>query len=124
MEEKNRIVEASRIPEYWRLIASANCVPIATAYRWIRKFDDVNIPTERKRGGARNKKITIIHKQKMIQYVENDPLIIKHKLQRDQRIKLSITTIHNHLECQFYSIKKVLSLNSIENKTKRAAYVK
>ena len=64
--------------------------------------------TEKKRGGARNNKVTFLHKQKMIQYVENDPLItlveIKHKLQRDQGIMLSITTIHNHLECQFYSI--------------------
>ena len=52
---------------------------------------------------------------------------IEHKLQRDQGIALSIATIHNHLECQFYTIKKVLpqpvAINSIENKTKRAAYV-
>ena len=81
--------------------------------------------------GVRNNKGTFLHKQKMIQYVENDPLIIlieiKHKLQRDQGIMLSITTIHNHLECQFYSIKKVLpqpvAMKSVENKTKRAAYV-
>ena len=67
----------------------------------------------------------------MIQYVENDLLItlveIKHKLQRDQGIMLSITTIHNHLECQVHSIKNVLpqpvAMNSVENKTKQAAYV-
>ena len=74
----------------------------------IRKFDDFDIRTERKIGDARNNKVTFLHNQKMIQYVENDPLItlveMKHKLQRDQGIMLSITTIHNHLECQFYSI--------------------
>ena len=67
----------------------------------------------------------------MIQYVENYPLItlvdMKHKLQRDQGMMLSITTIHNHLECQFYSVKIVLpqpvAINSVENRTKRAASV-
>ena len=104
---------------------------MATVYGWKRKFDDVDIPSERKRGGARNNKVTFLHNQKTIQYVENDPLItlveIKHKLQRDQGIMLLITTIHNHLECQFYSVKKVLpqpvAMKSVENKTKRAAYV-
>ena len=111
LEQKNRIVEAARKSEDWRSIASANCVPIATAYGWIIKSGDAVIPTERKRGGARNNKVTLVHKQKMIQYVENAPLIItlveiKHKLQRDQGIMLSITTTTSIWNTRFIQLKK------------------
>ena len=76
-------------------------------------------------------KVTEQLKEKMIHYVESDALIslkeIKEKLHVEEGVSVSIPTIHKYLECQLYTIKKVLpqpiAMNSEENKRKRAAYV-
>jgi hypothetical protein len=57
----------------------------------------------KQRGGARNMKVTQLHKDVMLRYIEADLLItletIKQNLLRDKSIYVSTTTIHNHLEC-------------------------
>ena len=83
------------------------------------------------RGGARNKKVTQLHIDAILRYIETDPRItletIKQYILRDMSISLSTTTIHNHLYCQFYSIKKArpqpATINSDENKARGSQYV-
>ena len=130
-EEKSRVIEAALNDEDWRAVATANGVPHKTAYGWLRRYNEEQEPTCRQRGGANNMKLTERHRESMLKYIEEDHLItlktIKCYLLRDHGINVSTTTIHKHLDCQFYSIKKVLpqpsSMNSEENKRKRANYV-
>ena len=111
----------------WRSIALANGVSPSTAYGWIKKMDT----PPKKRGGTRRSKITGDHVNMMIGYVEANPLItlkeISDKLHADSGLRVSTTTVHAHLECQLYTVKKVhaepSSMNSEENRRRRATYV-
>ncbi len=126
--ERERVIAAARNFEDWRAVAIANGVPIPTAYGWIRNSDD---DTPKKRGGARHCKVNPEIVEKIISYVEKDPLIslmeIHERLITDECLSLSVPTIHKYLDCQLYSVKKVfpqpVAMNSMENKAKRAAYV-
>ena len=128
-DEKRRVIEAAFRGEDWEGIALANNVNLKTAYGWMRTYDKDALP--KKRGGARNIKITQLHVDVMTSYVEQDPLIslqlIKLNIFRDFQMNVSTTTIHKYLEGQFYSVKKVLpqpsAMNSAENKEKRSNYV-
>ena len=128
--EKERVIDASLRAEDWKALATANCVPLKTAYGWLRKYDEED--TELKtRGGARYSKVTEEHKEKRLKYIEENPLItlqsIKDNIRRDMGIDLSTTIIHRHLDSQFYTVKKIFpqpgSMNSNENKEKRSQYV-
>lgn len=126
--EKKLIVDAAAtVDGDWRGVAISQHIPIGTAYGWIRATE--NEPKQH--GGARNKKVTPVHVQKMIQYIENDPLIslsdIKTKLFQDEGLAVSTNTVHKYIDCQFYTVKKVRlepsQMNSEDNKRKRANYV-
>ena len=128
-QEKKLIVTAAEsIDGDWQSVAKTQGVPLGTAYTWI-KNSDKGIP--RKHGGARKGKVTDAHVEKMVQYIENNPLItlaeIKKKLHESDGVAVSTTTIHNYLDCQFYTVKKTKlepsAMNSMPNKQKRSDYV-
>ena len=67
----------------------------------------------------------------MIEYVSENPLItlkeIQDKIQAKYDLTVSTTTIHKHMEGNFYTVKKIrfepANMNCEENKTKKAYYV-
>jgi transposase len=126
--ERKRILSVAE--EYegdWKSAANANGVSIGTAYGWIRGSE----MEAEKRGGAKRIKVTQQHVEKMIEYVSENPLItlkeIKDKIQAEYGLAVSTTTIHKHMEGKFYTVKKIrfepATMNSEENKRKRAHYV-
>ena len=125
-QEKKRIIQAAVEQRDWKSVAQANGVAIQTAYGWIRKCED----EPKTRGGARRNKVTPDHVEKMISYVEVNPDIslqaIADNLRAEDGLSISSTTVHNYLDAQPYTVKKKLAepstMNSIENKTKRAKY--
>lgn len=125
---KMRVIETAINQGNWVNVAKANGVPYQTAYGWLRNSEDENSGP---RGGRRNAKVTEQHIQKMVSIVEKDPLVslvdIKKKFWDEDRLSISTTTIHKHLDGQLITVKKVLpepiSMNSPENKRKRSEYV-
>ena len=75
-DEKRRVIEAALRREDWEGVALANNVNLKTAYSWMRTYVKDALP--KKRGGARNKKITQLHVDAMTSYVEQDQLISLH----------------------------------------------
>ena len=67
----------------------------------------------------------------MLSYVEENPLItlkeIHKKFVAEENLNVSTTTIHNHLNAKFYTVKKILAepntMNNDVNKSKRVEYV-
>ena len=128
--ERSRVLAAAAADNGsgdWRAVALANGVSPSTAYGWLMK--DGQPP--KKRGGARQRKVTQEHLNQILGYVEANPLItlkeMSNKLFADTGLRVSTTTIHAHLEGQLYTIKKVhaepATMNSDENRRRRAAYV-
>ena len=84
----------------------------------------------KKRGGAKRIKVTEQHVEKMIEYVSENPLKtlkkFQDKIQAEYDFTVSTTTIHEHMERKFYTVKKIrfepATMNCEENKTKRAMF--
>ena len=86
----------------------------------------------RNEGDTKKSKLTEDDVERMLTYVEENPLItlteIKSKIQNELDIIISTTTIiHKYLECRLYTVKKILleqcTTNSVSNKEKRRDYV-
>ena len=85
----------------------------------------------RKRGGYRKPKLTEEHVERLVAFVEENPVItlsdMKSKLELEFGFSINIKTIHNYLESKFYTVKKILSepptMNSEINKEKRKTYM-
>lgn len=68
----------------------------------------------------------------MIELVETNPQIslkeLTNKLHQETGVSISTNTAHKHLHGKFYTVKKILpqpvSMNSADNKSKRAEFVK
>lgn len=124
---KIRIIAVAEKDSDWKAAARANGVPIGTAYGWLYRAEE---PCK-KRGGYRKKKLSENDIDKILMYVEDNPLItlsnIKCKIETDLGISISTTTIHKYLDCKLYTVKKVLqepgNMNSESNKEKRREYV-
>ena len=127
-DARERILEVYRSGGDWKLAATANGVAVRTAYGYITRPDGF---TPAPRGGATSKKVDGPMVDKMVKYVEENPLItlteIGRKLEADTGVSLSLPTIHSHLNGRMYTIKKVnvepISMNSLDNKQKRALFV-
>ena len=123
-----RIVRAAERGEDSQALARANDVSVQTAYGWIRRSEEKCKP----RGGYKKKSLSEPQIQALLNYVEGNLLIIlqeiKTKAAIGHNITLSTTTIHNHLDCQMYTTKKVLpepyALNSPVNRQKRQEYTR
>ena len=125
-DTKLRIIAASEKDSDWKAAARANGVPIATAYGWLRRADE----TSKKRGGYKKSKLTEDDVERVLAYVEENPLITltesKSKIQNEIDIIISTTTIHKYIECRLYSEKILLepcTMNSVSNKEKHRDYV-
>jgi len=124
---KKRVLAAAEDGD-WKSVAAANGIPLQTAYGWLRGGTTSITP----RGGSRYKKVTPQHVEKMLDWLSENPLLsltqIKQKLAVEERLTVSITTIHKKLDGQFYTLKKVIAepvaMNSVINKDKRATYVR
>ena len=87
----------------------------------LRRADE----TSKKRGGCKKSKLTEDDVERMLTYVEENPLItlteIKSKIQNELDIIISTTTIHKYLECRLYSeiLQEPCTMNSVSNKEKR-----
>ena len=125
------MLDATLKDEDWKAVATANCAPLKTAYGWIRRYNVEKVLKQTKGWSTKQESYTTPHIDAILRYIETDPLItletIKQYILRDMSFSISTTTIHNHLDCQFYSIKKALPqpapMNSDENKARRLQYV-
>ena len=125
-QERKRIIEAAVAQQDWKAVAKANGVATQTAYSWIRNCEKE--PSTR--GGARRTKVNEEQIEKMIGYVEVDPTItlkaIRDKLEAEDGVSITTTTVHKYLDGRLYTVKKILrepsSMNSTVNKEKRAEY--
>ena len=126
-DAKKRVLAAAIANEDWKAVATANGVPVQTAYGWIRKGEEEDKP----RGGRRFQKVETKHIDLMLEWLSENPLFtlkeIKEKLLAEQNLNVTTTTIHKHLDGQLFTLKKVLvepsTMNSHLNKQKRADYV-
>lgn len=123
----NRIIKAAENDQDWKAVAEANGIPIQTAYGWIRRAGEQS----KRRGGRRFSKVREEHIERMIEYVQEDPLItlqeISVKFTMETGITVCTNTVYKHLEGQLYTVKKALFkpavMNTEENKQKRKVYV-
>ena len=124
---KKRIIATAKKDCDWKLVASANGVPIATAYGWLLRSED----KPKKKGGYRPKKLSPDDVEFMLHLVEKTPTItlleIKSKVAELREISISTTSIHKYLEAKMYTVKKIIpepvTMNSDNNKQKRKDYV-
>ena len=125
-EIKKRILAAAESGD-WKTVATANGVPVQTAYGWLRRGSATITP----RGGSRRKKVEARHVNKMLLWLSENPLLtlteIKCKLVQEEQLNVLLNTIQKKLDGQCFTLKKVISepvaMNSISNKDKRATYV-
>lgn len=123
----NRIIKAAKKDWDRKAVAKTKRVPIQTAYGWIRRSGK----QRKKHGGPRYAKVYEEHVKKMIECVEENPVItlreICAKLAMDTGVTVSINTVCRHLKGQLYTVKKTLpepaDPNAKENKKKRKEYV-
>ena len=98
-QKKLIIAAAEDINGDWRAVLIANNVPIGTAYGWIKNSEK----SPKQRGGSRRIKIKAKHVKKMLEYIEEDPVLtltdIRNKLDEDYNLLVSTNTIHKHLHC-------------------------
>jgi len=126
IDAKKRVLAAFKDGD-WKAVARANAVPVQTAYGWINKGD---VP-RKARGGRKFVKVEATHIDSMLQWVGENPLVtlkeIKNKLTNECNLNVSTTCIHKHLDGQMFTLKNVsvepVTMNSAENKLKRAAFV-
>ena len=71
-DARRRIVECFQADGDWKVAATANGVAVQTAYGWITRPDGDG-PSQR--GGAINRKVKPEHADKLLSYVEANPLI-------------------------------------------------
>lgn len=108
-------------------MATANGIKLSTAYAWVRSGQQ----EAKQRGGRRHHKVQQHHIETMLTWLSENPLLslkeIKDRLRMEHNISLCSTTIHNHLDGQFFTCKKIrtepFTMNSEVNKAKRAEYV-
>ena len=95
--KRARIIDLYNADGDWRRLAMELNVPKSTAYRWVKKGDEIE-----GRGGRYNQKITAEHKDAMCNYTENNPRItlaqIVERLHLDYGLKTSKTTVFRHLD--------------------------
>ncbi|KAF0305585.1 hypothetical protein FJT64_022776 [Amphibalanus amphitrite] len=128
-DAQERVVAVFNEGGDWKAAATANGIPVRTAYGYITRPEE-QLP--RPRGGATKKKVTQGMVDKMVTYVEENPLIslveIGRNLRQDTGVTISVPTIHRHLHGQLFTMKKVVAepvaMNNAANKQKRAEYVR
>ncbi|XP_043210907.1 uncharacterized protein LOC122375515 [Amphibalanus amphitrite] len=128
-DAQERVVAVFNEGGDWKAAATANGIPVRTAYGYITRPEG-QLP--RPRGGATKKKVTQGMVDKMVTYVEENPLIslveIGRNLRQDTGVTISVPTIHRHLHGQLFTMKKVVAepvaMNNAANKQKRAEYVR
>lgn len=127
-DARRRIVDCFNGGGDWKAAATANGIAVQTAYGFINRPDSDN---PRPRGGPINRKVQPEHVDKLMSYVEANPLMtlkgMAEKLRSETGLHLSTSTIHHYLDGRFFTLKKVLpepvTMNSEDNKRKRAEYV-
>lgn len=111
----------------WRGLANALNVKRSTAYRWVKNKD----AAPKQRGGKRRTKITDVHREYIVNYIEENPRLtlkeLKHKFEENHEVIVSTECLRQHLDGLMYTLKNVRrepeKTNSLENKTKRRDYV-
>ena len=61
------MLDAALKDEDWKAVATTNCVPLKTAYGWIRRYNVDEVPKQR--CGVQNKKVTKIHIDAILRYI-------------------------------------------------------
>ena len=124
--DRRRIVECAERFEDWVNLAQTLGIKYKTAYNWVRSGNSNFIG----KGGFKPKKLTEDQIEETLTWIENDCQLtlvaIKTKILRQFNINVNTTTIANYLEGRLFSLKKVhkepSTMNSYENKQKRAEY--
>lgn len=126
-QDRQRIVMCANRGEDWVALAKTLDIKYKTAFHWVRSGRDVML----RKGGNRPKSLTEDEVNIMISWIEEkcDCTLkqLQQKIQHEFQKIVSISTVGNYLEGRLFSVKQVhtepITMNSEENKRKRADYV-
>lgn len=127
-QDRQRITACANKGDDWVALAQTLGVKYKTAFQWVRSGRDSML----KKGGNKPKVLTDEQIDLLISWVEETcDITIKQlqaKVQAEFNKPISNTTIVNYLEGRVFTMKQVhtepVSMNSPENKIKRAEYVR
>lgn len=127
-QDKERVVACANRGEDWATLAQTLGVKYKTAYHWVRSGDD----EMKKRGGIKPKFLSQDDIDIVIAWVEAEcDLTLKQiqiKIHQIIHKNVSVSCIANYMEGQLLSYKMAhkesVAMNSLQNKDKRAAYVR
>ena len=94
-----RVIDAVLKNEDWKAVTTANCVPLKTAYGWIRRCNVEEVPKQR--GGARDKKSMQLYIDAILRYIETDPLITLETIKQYIFQRYVYFHIYNHISQPF-----------------------
>lgn len=128
IQDRERIVTCANKGEDWVGLAATLGVTYKTAFHWVRSGREVTFA----RGGIKPKILTEEQINQIILWLEEDTGItlkqLKEKVLNFFHIHICVSTISNYLEGRFFSVKQVhrepVTMNSEENKRRRAEYVR
>lgn len=127
-QDRRRIVTSANRGEDWVALSSQLNVPYKTAYNWVRSGEASPLP----KGGKKPKVLSEEEIDVIITWIEEDSGIsikqIQSKVMTSYQKPVSVSTIGNYLEGRLFTLKQVhyepVTMNTIENKTRRANYVR
>jgi transposase len=122
-----RVGTSSNRGEDWVVFATTLGIKYKTAFHWVRSGREVML----KKGGMKPKALVEDEINAIVEWVEDDCGLtlkqVKEKVLENFRKNVSTSTIGNYLEGSLFTMKQVhkqpISMNSEENKRKRAEYV-
>ena len=126
---RQRVLAAAERGDDWASIAEANGIKKSTASNWVRR----GRADEKQRGGKRNgrQKVYDIHIEALIDCLNDNCQLALKQLRKKMfdmfGIRVSQSTIANHLEGRMISLKQIHVqpevANSLNNKIKRKEFV-
>lgn len=127
-KDRERLVACANRGEDWASLAETLNIKYKTAYSWISSGRGFSL----KKGGNKPKLLSEERVDVIIHWLEQDPSMslksLKNKIYNEFQISISITAVGNYLNGRFFTVKQVhrqpITMNSFENKTRRADYVR
>lgn len=126
-QDRERILTCANRGEDWVALAVTLGIKYKTAFHWVHSGRDVMLH----KGGVKPKILTEEQIDVLISWVEEDCSItlkqLQQKIFQNFQVVVSVTTVGNYLEGRVFTIKQShfepVTMNTEENKLKRAQYV-
>ena len=127
IKDRELIIVSANRGDDWVALSKQLNVPYKTAYHWVRSGN----PNPNHKGGKKPKILNEEQIDRIIKWLEDDSGLtlvqIKEKVRQVMNENISLSTVGNYLEGRLFTVKQVhyepVTMNSVENKRKRAEYV-